>query len=68
MYFLLILAVFANLNGQVFGKDVFEIGVLFEAGCAGARGYIIDFLIPMFDQFSKDGKHKKTESHIFISN
>ena len=55
MYFLIILL-------------VFEIGVLFEAGCAGARGYIIDFLIPMFDQFSKDGKHKKTESNIFISN
>ena len=57
MYFLLILAVLANLNGQVFGKDVFEIGVLFEAGRAGARGYIIDNLIPLFDQFSKDGKH-----------
>ena len=57
MYFLLILAVFANLKGQVFGKDIFEIGVLFEAGCAGARGYIIDNLIPMFNQFSKDGKH-----------
>ena len=44
MYFLIILL-------------VFEIGVLFEAGCAGARGYIIDNLIPLFDQFSKDGKH-----------
>ena len=41
MHVLLILAVFANLNGQVFGKDVFEIGVLFEAGCAGARVYIV---------------------------
>ena len=57
MHVLLILAVFANLNGQVFGKDVFEIGVLFEAGCAGARVYIIDTLIPMFNHFSKDGKN-----------